>query len=117
MRIEFRGNSIFTQITIIGNSRKEYDALIDTGSVKSGIPIAECRALGLKVSGTERTAGLFGEDYVPLFSGIIQIDNRQFNSQIAGLPIDVVLLGVDLLRNYNIHINWLSNPRIATAEY
>ena len=116
MLIEFRDNSLFTHI-VVGRSRKEFDALIDTGSVKTGIPIEDCQELGLRMSGTERTSGLYGEDYIPLFDATIQIENRQFDIQIAGLPLNIAILGIDLLRYYRININWISNPKIARAEY
>ncbi|MCP8308168.1 MAG: hypothetical protein H3Z54_05670 [archaeon] len=74
----------------------------------------ECRNLGLRASGAERTAGLYGEDYLPLFDCRLKINEKIFETQIIGLPIPIPIVGMDVLRNYRLIIDW--KTQIGEAE-
>jgi len=75
-------------------------------------------ALGLRRAGMEKTAGLYGANYLPLFHARLQIHTRPaIDTQIKGLPVNICLLGVDILSMYRMNVDWLSNPKTATAEY
>jgi hypothetical protein len=102
---------------VVGTTKEDFVVLIDTGSVVTGIPEKDCVKLGLKVAGTAGLRTAHGDDIFPIFDGMIEIDGRQFNCQIAGLYIDEYILGLDILSYYRLNIDWLSNPKNARAEY
>lgn len=118
VQIRFRDNHLYTFITIIGASELELDALIDTGSTQTCIPLESCSFLGLESVGTGKTLTANGEAFLPIFNVSILIGDRRFDSiEVKGLSSDVTLLGIDLLQKYKISIDWLSSPQVATAKY
>jgi predicted aspartyl protease len=119
MRIEFQNNHIYTNITVaVGNSERKFDALIDTGSTQTALPLEQCQSLGLQSNATCETETANGKALLPIFTVNIRVGDRQFNSvQIKGLPVNTVLLGIDLLQKYRFKIDWLAQPQTASAEY
>ncbi|MGB9693918.1 MAG: hypothetical protein ACPLYF_03655 [Fervidobacterium sp.] len=106
MSFFFRSGALYSKIKIRGVVTKEYEALVDTGAAKTGIPVNECQKLGLRASGIEWTEGLFGGDYLPLFESKIEFAGKVLDKNIVGLPIHIPIIGRDLIRHLKMTLDW-----------
>lgn len=106
MSFFFRSGALYSKIKVMGIVTKEYEALVDTGAAKTGIPLTECQKLGLKASGIEWTEGLYGGDYLPLFESKIEFAGKVFDKNIVGLPIHIPIIGRDLIRYLKMTLDW-----------
>ncbi len=96
---------------IIGRKEKELEAILDTGSPYTVIPLNICEEVGLKIEGFFELKGIFGvKQSLPAFRCKIEIVGQRRNALIFGHEkfnlMLVTIIGRNLLQEFTLELDW-----------
>jgi predicted aspartyl protease len=110
MNLYFKNDTPYTKMKIIGRKEKELEALLDTGSPYTLIPLNICEELGLKAEGVQGVQSSVGSGPLPVFSCIIKIFEQERIARVLGnkkFNLNLMsIIGRNLLREFKLELNW-----------
>nr|MDO8089381.1 hypothetical protein [Candidatus Sigynarchaeota archaeon] len=106
----FKNDAPFIKVKIIGRIEKELEALLDTGSPNTVIPLSICKELGLTALGIKNVYGIIGKRPLPVFRCKVEIAGQKLNTLILGNEnfnsLMFSIVGRDLFRNFELQLDW-----------